>query len=132
MTIDLTIDERTVNIKFHNIKDYSSYFVGWTTGTTEDFAALTADQMMALVSERKQGNPYSGQFGRNQIFFLLHEPGKAPSNVVLTSAEVDMVQNINEDSTCHHTDVVMGGLTYKVFGIRFYSPEATDSVTVNF
>lgn len=131
MTIDLTIGGNTTNIVFDNMSGFYNYYVGWTTGTAAAFASLTNAQVRALATEQ-QGNPYTGQFGINQIFFLLYDEANTPVSIVLSSSGIAMEQDINEDNTCPHADVEIGGKTYKVFGMRFYAPSATDSVTVKF
>lgn len=131
MTIDLTIGGNTTNIAFGNISSFYNYYVGWTTGTAASFAALTDAQVEALATEQ-HGNPYTGQFGSKQIFFLLYDTDNTPESIVLSSSGIAMEQDIVEDNTCPHADVVIGEKTYKVFGMRFYAPIASDSVTVTF
>ena len=109
------------------------YFVGWTTGSKADFAALTAAQLEALASgySTAQNPTYTGQFGQNRIFFLLYK--SAPQRIVLTSSGQEMVQNIEQDNTCPHDPVTIDGTTYQLFGIFASSQhDASDSMTITF
>ena len=111
------------------------YYVGWTNGTKSQFASKTNTELLnnatgySIVS-----NPtYSRAFGDNNIFYLLYQTSKAPTQVILTSQGWAMVQDIVNDNICPHADVVIDGVTYKVFGIRMatgYDP--TDMMTVTF
>lgn len=109
------------------------YFVGWTTGSKADFAALTAAQLEALATgySTAQNPTYTGQFGQNRIFFLLYK--SAPQRIVLTSSGQEMVQNIEQDNTCPHDPVTIDGTTYQLFGIFASSQhDASDSMTITF
>ena len=109
------------------------YFVGWTTGSKADFAALTAAQLEALATgySTAQNPTYTGQFGQNRIFFLLYKT--APQRIVLTSSGQEMVQNIEQDNTCPHDPVTIDGTTYQLFGIFASSQhDASDSMTITF
>ena len=109
------------------------YFVGWTTGSKADFAALTAAQLEALATgySTAQNPTYTGQFGQNRIFFLLYK--SAPQRIVLTSSGQEMVQNIEQDNTCPHDPVTIDDTTYQLFGIFASSQhDASDSMTITF
>lgn len=109
------------------------YFIGWTTGSKADFAALTAAQLQALATgyTTAQNPSYTGQFGQNRIFFLLYK--SAPQRIVLTSSGQEMVQNIEQDNTCPHDPVTIDGTTYQLFGIFASSQhDASDSMTITF
>lgn len=109
------------------------YYIGWTTGSKADFAALTAAQLEALATgySTAQNPTYTGQFGQNRIFFLLYKT--APQRIVLTSSGQEMVQNIEQDNTCPHDPVTIDGTTYQLFGIFASSQhDASDSMTITF
>lgn len=130
INIDLTIGGITDNVRFTEDGIYD-YYVGWTSGTASEFAALTDSQIKALATKRRCIS-YTGQFGSNQIFFLLYKASEAPRNITVKSSGIAMAQDLVNDNTCPHDNVVIDDTTYKVFGIRFYSPVATDSVIVTF
>lgn len=109
------------------------YFIGWTTGSKADFAALTAAQLQALATgyTTAQNPTYTGQFGQNRIFFLLYKT--APQLIVLTSSGQNMKQNIESDNTCPHDPVTIDGTTFQLFGIFASSQhDASDSMTITF
>ncbi len=109
------------------------YFIGWTTGSKSDFAALTAAQLQALATGYTTAkNPsYTGQFGQNRIFFLLYK--SAPQRIVLTSSGTEQVQNIESDNTCPHDPVTIDGTTFQLFGIFASSNhDPSDSMTITF
>lgn len=109
------------------------YFIGWTTGSKSDFAALTAAQLQALATgyTTAQNPTYTGQFGQNRIFFLLYKT--APQLIVLTSSGQNMKQNIESDNTCPHDPVTIDGTTFQLFGIFASSQhDASDSMTITF
>lgn len=109
------------------------YFIGWTTGSKSDFAALTAAQLQALATgyTTAQNPSYTGQFGQNRIFFLLYK--SAPQRIVLTSNSMEQVQNIESDNTCPHDPVTIDGTTFQLFGIFASSNhDPSDSMTITF
>ena len=109
------------------------YFIGWTTGSKADFAALTAAQLQALATGYTTAkNPsYTGQFGQNRIFFLLYK--SAPQRIVLTSSGTEQVQNIESDNSCPHDPVTIDGTTFQLFGIFASSNhDPSDSMTITF
>jgi hypothetical protein len=109
------------------------YFIGWTTGSKSDFAALTAAQLQALATgySTAQNPTYTGQFGQSRIFFLLYK--SAPQRIVLTSSGQEMVQNIESDNTCPHDPVTIDGTTFQLFGIFASSNhDPSDSMTITF
>ena len=109
------------------------YFIGWTTGSKADFAALTAAQLQALATgySTAQNPSYTGQFGQNRIFFLLYK--SAPQRIVLTSNSMEQVQNIESDNTCPHDPVTIDGTTFQLFGIfASINHDPSDSMTITF
>ena len=111
------------------------YYVGWTNGSYSAFAAKTdAEMINGATGYASVNNPtYTRAFGDNNIFYLMYQPNHAPTQVIFTSQGQAIVQDIVNDNICPHADVVIDGVTYKVFGIRMatgYDP--TDMMTVTF
>lgn len=132
ISIDITIADNTETVYFTGDNaPTAEYYTGWTDMTANFFAGLTNNQLMEMAV-RQTKKEFVGRFGTNKIFFLLYCEGKAPREIALTSGGVYMPQDIATDNTCPHADVTINGQTYKVFGIRFYQPEATDKITIKF
>lgn len=111
------------------------YYVGWTNGSYSAFAAKTdAEMINGATGYATANNPtYTRAFGDNNIFYLMYQPSHAPTQVIFTSQGQAMIQDIVNDNICPHADVVINGVTYKIFGIRMdtgYDP--TDMMTVTF
>lgn len=109
------------------------YYIGFTTGSKADFAALTPAQLQNLATgyTTAQNPSYSGQFGQNRIFFLLYKT--APQRIVLTSSGQNMEQNIESDNTCPHDPVTIDGTTFQLFGIFASSNhDPSDTMTITF
>lgn len=133
LNIDITIGGNTANVRFicdDHPSQIAEYYVGWADFTADFFAALT-DSQIEEMAERQMKGEYVGKFKSNRIFFLLYQPNANPQ-ITLTSSGISMPQDLSADNTCPHDDVVIGGKSFKVFGIRFYRPEATDSITIKF
>lgn len=112
------------------------YYVGWTNGTKSQFRGKSdADLINGATGYSIANNPtYTRAFGDNNIFYLLYQADKAPTQVILTSQGQNMTQDIVNDNSCPHDDVVIDGVTYKEFGMRFSASlgDPLDSVTVRF
>lgn len=113
----------------------SDYYVGWTTGRSSAFRNKTDSELInGATGYNISSNPtYTRAFGSENIFYLLYQADKQPTQVIFTSQGVDQVQNFPEDNTCPHDDVVFDGVTYKDFGIRMpagYDP--LNSITIKF
>lgn len=134
-SIDITIDGKTqtVNFTYDGVPQQpgQAYYVGWASGMTAEFFAGLPDGQLVEMATRHNEVEYTAQFGQSQIVFVLYDPETQPE-VYLTSAGVRMQQDLDDDDTCPHDDVTVGGATYKVFGIRMYDPDPTDSITIKF
>lgn len=132
LSIDITIGDNTETVYFTDDNaPIAEYYTGWTDMTASFFAGLTDNQLMEMAV-RQTKKEFVGRFGANKIFFLLYREDTPPTEIGLTSAGVYMSQDIENDSTCPHDDININGQTYKVFGIRFYKPEAKDKITIKF
>ncbi len=138
-TISVDGDVLIINGKEYKLSPVpvvADYYIGWDTGSKADFAAKTDAQILELATGYNvKSNPtYRRAFGSNNIFFLLYQSQLLPTKVVFTSQNIDQVQNIDsEDNSCPHADVVIEGVTYKVFGIRMVTGyDQTDSITINY
>jgi hypothetical protein len=123
----------TVTIEETVITDY---YVGWTNGTKAQFASKTNAEMIESATgySSLRDPSYTRAFGDNNIFYLMYQESKVPTQVIFTSQGIAMVQDIVNDNICPHADVVMDGVTYKVFGIRLAPAwyDTTDTITVLF
>lgn len=137
-TINVDGDVLIINGKEYKLSPVpvvADYYIGWDTGSKSDFAAKTDAQILELATGYNvKSNPtYHRAFGSNNIFFLLYQNQLLPTKVVFTSQNIEQVQNIEEDNSCPHADVVIEGVTYKVFGIRMVTGyDQTDSITINY
>lgn len=137
-TISVNGDVLIINGKEYKLSPVpvvADYYIGWDTGSKSDFAAKTDAQILELATGYNvESNPtYTRAFGSNNIFFLLYKSQLLPTKVVFTSQNIDQVQDIQEDNTCPHADIVIEGVTYKVFGIRMVTGyDQTDSITINY
>ena len=111
------------------------YYVGWTNGTKSQFRGKSdADLINGATGYSISSNPtYTRAYGDNNIFYLLYQVDKAPTQIVFTSQNTPQTVDISNDNTCPHDDVVIDGVTYKVFGDRAPSGyDHTDSMTIKF
>lgn len=108
----------------------AAYYVGWADMTADWFKDLT-DYQIAEMAVRQDKKEWQGIFGKSSVFFLLYQEGKLPT-VTLISSGVPMEQDLVEDSTCQHEPVTIDGTTYNVFGMRFYQPNADDTIIIKY
>lgn len=134
-SISVTDVTMMINIILKGGSQPADYYVGWTNGTKSAFAALSdADIINGATGYSSLTTPtYTRAYGNNNIFYLLYQTNKIPQSIVFISNNTRMTQDIVNDNTCPHTDVVIDGVTYKEFGIRLttgYDPN--DSIELNF
>ena len=112
----------------------TDYYVGWTNGTESDFANQSDSSVInGAVGYSSSSNPtYTRAFGNNNIFYLLYQANNVPT-ITFISMGQRMTQNIIDDNTCPHSDVVIDGVTYKEFGIWLSAwSDPTDSIEISF
>lgn len=137
-----TTNRIKINNKEYELMPYvpiPDYFVGWTDGTEQSFNDLTDAQLKQIAGTGKyiasaSDNPYTGQFGGHEIFFLLYRESRPPQHLYLVSGGQQMEQNINSDDNSFqgHPNVTIDGTSYKLFGIFMPGIAATDSIIINF
>ena len=123
-----------------------NYYVGWSKGTSfDDFAAMTAEQLVALSeSYNKTVTPSTTKTVTaadvsnvtREIFILMWKDGSAPTGGSMTSGgftETFSAQDFLDTNIFNatHADVVIDGETFHVVGMRG-NFGAGDSFTVRF
>ena len=134
-SISVTDVTMMINIILKGGSQPADYYVGWTNGTKSAFAALSdSDIINGATGYSISTTPtYTRTFGDNNIFYLLYQTSKVPTQMIFTSQGTGQTINIINDNTCPHSDVVIDGVTYKIFGDRAPSGyDPTDYITVVF
>ena len=115
----------------------ADYYIGWTSGTKSEFAAKTAEQLVASATPYMvSSNPTYQHACTNIIFYVMFKTDKAPVSGSLNSGGLVSpitAQEFLSGGSCPHGDITYSGTTYKVYGLRNSDLIGdTNIITVNF
>ena len=107
------------------------YYIGWSDLDAQEFNELTDNEVGSLLVKYTISNTpsYSDFFGENTLFVLAYENTRIPSEVKLISGGQEIIKNIPDDNQINRQDIVLGGKTYKLWGLI---SNPGDKIIVNF
>ena len=115
----------TIGSEVYQLTPYKAvpdYYIGWTSGTSEEFAAKSEQQLVdSATPYMVSSHPTYTHSCTNIIFYVMFTADHAPESGSLSSGGLISqitAQEFLEGGSCPHDDVTIDGTVYKIYGMR--------------